>query len=128
MTMIEMICVCCILIVLDILCGVIGAAKNRELDSSVMRDGMYNKVGELLLLLTAAIIGNVLGLHPFDQLGIPPEVTSAVCVYIAGMELLSIIENICIINPELPFAKILYIFNIDEKVEDDVESNRASRE
>ena len=126
--MVEMFVGCCILILLDILCGVTAAARSRALDSSIMRDGLYNKVGELLLLSTATIVEFGLDIPPFDQLGIPPEVMGAVCAYIAVMELLSIIENICKINPELPFAKILYIFNLDDEGDDDVESKRASGE
>ena len=43
------------------------------------------------------------------------------------MELVSILENICKINPDLPFAKILMMFNIDVDTNEpnDVESETA---
>lgn len=116
------------LILFDILAGVIAAAKNRELDSSVMRDGMYNKLGEVLFLALSMACGFWLTQPPFASLGVPADVASVVAVYIAGMELLSIVENICKINPDIPIAKVLAIFNIDTEGADDVESGRASEE
>lgn len=116
------------LILFDILAGVIAAAKNRELDSSVMRDGMYNKLGEVLFLGLSMACGFWLTQPPFSSIGIPADVASVVAVYIAGMELLSIVENICKINPEIPIAKVLAIFNIDTDGSDDIKSGQASEE
>ncbi len=125
--MINICIVCGILIVMDIVCGVVGAARNRELCSSIMRDGMYNKFGEIMLLMIALIANECLAMPPFDGMGISPDIAYIVAIYIAGMELLSIIENICKINPELPFAKILMMFNLDVDVKGDdaVESETA---
>ena len=101
------------LILFDIVAGVVSAAKNHSLDSSVMRNGLFNKVGEILLLILGIFCNLILETYPFTQLGIPSEVTYAVAVYISGMEILSILENICKINPELPITKVLAIFNIE---------------
>lgn len=109
--MITMAAICCILILMDIVCGVVGAARNKELCSTIMREGLYNKFGELMLLVLAMFVNEVLMIAPFDTIGIPPEIAYSVAIYIATMELVSIIENICKINPELPFAKILLMFN-----------------
>lgn len=111
--MVNMATICCILILMDIVCGIVGAARNKELCSAIMRDGLYNKFGELMLLLLAIFINEVLLIAPFDKIGIPPEIAYAVAIYIAVMEIVSIIENICKINPELPFAKILLMFNLN---------------
>lgn len=105
--------ICGILILMDIVCGIVGAARNKELCSAIMRDGLYNKFGELMLLLLAIFVNEVLMLAPFDKIGIPPEIAYAVAIYIAVMEIISIIENICKINPNLPFAKILLMFNLN---------------
>lgn len=111
--MLTMAAICSILILMDIVCGIAGAARNKELCSSIMRDGLYNKFGELMLLLLAIFVHEVLVVAPFDKMGIPPEIAYAVAIYIAIMEIISIIENICKINPELPFAKILLMFNLN---------------
>lgn len=105
--------ICSILILMDVVCGIVGAARNKELCSSIMRDGLYNKFGEFMLLLLAIFINEVLLIAPFDKIGIPPEIAYAVAIYIAVMEIISILENICKINPNLPFAKILLMFNLN---------------
>ena len=111
--MVTMAAICSILILMDIVCGIVGAARSKELCSAIMRDGLYNKLGELMLLLLAIFINEVLSIAPFDKIGIPPEIAYAVAIYIAVMEIISIIENICKINPSLPFAKILLMFNLN---------------
>lgn len=125
--MINISIVCGILIIMDIVCGVVAALRNRELCSSIARDGMYNKIGEAMFLLIGIIANEILGMPPFDSLGISPDIAYIVAVYIAWMELVSILENICKINPELPFAKILKMFNIDvdTKEPNDLESETA---
>lgn len=111
--MINLSIVCGILIIMDIVCGTVAAMRNRELCSSIAREGMYNKIGEAMFLLIGIIANEILAIPPFDELGISPDIAYLVAVYIAWIELVSILENICKINPELPFAKILMMFNID---------------
>lgn len=125
--MINVSIVCGILIIMDIVCGTVAAMRNRELCSSIAREGMYNKIGEAMFLLSGIIANEILAMPPFDGLGISPDIAYLVAAYIAWMELVSILENICKINPELPFAKILMMFNIDvdTKEPNDVESETA---
>ena len=111
--MINVSIVCGILIIMDIVCGTVAAMRNKELCSSIAREGMYNKIGEAMFLLIGIIANEILAIPPFDGLGISPDIAYLVAAYIAWMELVSILENICKINPELPFAKILLMFNID---------------
>lgn len=125
--MIDVSIVCGILIIMDIVCGTVAAMRNKELCSSIAREGMYNKIGEAMFLLIAIIANEILAMPPFDGLGISPDIAYLVAAYIAWMELVSILENICKINPELPFAKILMMFNIDVDTEEPntVESETA---
>lgn len=125
--MINVSIVCGILIIMDIVCGTVAAMRNRELSSSIMREGMYNKFGEVMFLLMGIIANETLSVPPFDTLGISPDIAYIVAAYIAWMEVVSILENICKIDPELPFTKILMIFNIDvdTKEPDTVESETA---
>lgn len=125
--MINVSIVCGILIIMDIVCGTVAAMRNKELCSSIAREGMYNKIGEVMFLLIGIIANEILAIPPFDGLGISPNVAYLVAAYIAWMELVSILENICKINPELPFAKILMMFNIDVDTEEPnaVESETA---
>lgn len=125
--MINVSIVCGILIIMDIACGTIAAMRNKELCSSIAREGMYNKIGEAMFLFIGIIANEILAMPPFDGLGISPDIAYLVAAYIAWMELVSILENICKINPELPFAKILMMFNIDVDSEEPnaVESETA---
>lgn len=125
--MINVSIVCGILIIMDIVCGTVAAMRNKELCSSIAREGMYNKIGEAMFLLIAIIANEILAMPPFDGMGISPDIAYLVAAYIAWMELVSILENICKINPELPFAKILMMFNIDIDTEEPnaVESETA---
>lgn len=125
--MINVSIVCGILIIMDIVCGTVAAMRNKELCSSIAREGMYNKIGEAMFLLIGIIANEILAMPPFDGLGISPDIAYLVAAYIAWMELVSILENICKINPELPFVKILMMFNIDVDTEEPnaVESETA---
>lgn len=125
--MINLSIVCGILIIMDIVCGVVAALRNRELCSYIAREGMYNKIGEVMFLFIGIIANEILGIPPFDALGISPNIAYLVAAYIAWAELVSILENICKINPDLPFAKILMMFNIDVdgKEQDTVELETA---
>lgn len=128
--MLTVAAIVCTFIVLDIIAGVVAAIKNMMLSSSVMREGLYNKLGEVLLLMVSMFVALILDVYPFTQLGIPPEVMYLVALYITLMELISILENICKLNPNLPIAKILAIFDIevDGSGDDDVESKQAPGE
>lgn len=110
---------CLVLILFDVLTGITAAVKNKELCSTSMREGLYNKIGEVLLLVLAAVCSCLMEAEPISSLGVPANVMDAVGVYIAGMELLSIVENICKIAPDLPLAKVLYIFNIKSQKKND---------
>lgn len=125
--MINLSIVCGVLIIMDIVCGTVAAMRNKELCSYILRDGMYNKIGEAMFLFIGIIANEILGIPPFDGLGISPDIAYLVAAYIAWMELVSILENICKINPDLPFRKILMMFNIDvdNKEPNDVESETA---
>lgn len=120
----------CAFVLLDVVSGLAAAIKNKELSSSVMHEGLYNKLGEVMLLIVAMFVASILEVYPFTELGIPPEVMYLVALYITLMELISILENICKLNPTLPIAKILAIFDIkvDGSGTDDVESKQAPGE
>lgn len=90
---------------MDVVSGMIKAFFTTGFDSSVMRQGFYHKLGEVLAvgLLAAAdfylpIVGVIVDVS-FSAIG---------CTYFVLMEIGSIIENIGTINPELagPLTKI----------------------
>lgn len=85
-------------IALDIITGLIGAIKNKNYKSSVMREGLFHKCGEIL-----AIIFSYGCEYAFPVVGIDVSlpIAKSIMVYIMIMETGSILENISIISPEL---------------------------
>lgn len=128
--MANVIAICGALILLDVVSGVLAAVKNNELSSSKMRNGLFNKAGELLLLGLSWFLNFMANVPPLDQMGIPSEVLYSIGAYIGVMEIVSVVENVCKMNPDLPFARILEIFNIpvDETRSHMVKSESAPEE
>lgn len=94
------------LAVSDFVTGMIKGYVSGKLNSTKMRRGGLNKIGEIIVMATACglEIGiNALGKY-YDSpelAGITGAVTAvAVFVYIAVMELISILENYAEINSE----------------------------
>lgn len=104
-----------VLMVLDILTGFGGAAKDKTIESGKMREGLWHKVGFFGLIGLAAVweIGSVwLNAEVADIGAAVPQIPAvgAVCTFIAATEVVSILENLCVLNPaiaELPVIKRL---------------------
>lgn len=90
---------------LDILTGIAKAFATTGFDSSIMRQGFFHKLGEIFAVALAMVAD--IGL---PEIGVPLDVqlSSVCCVYLALMEIGSIVENIGAINPDLvgPLNKI----------------------
>ena len=70
----------------DILTGLIQAGVNNNYNSSVMRNGLYRKLGELACVVLAYVVSVAIIL--------PVNITACVSVYIVVMELISVLENL----------------------------------
>lgn len=89
----------------DVVSGMVKAFSTTGFDSSVMRQGFYHKLGEVLAvgLLEAADF-----YLPIVGVSVNVSFSAIGCAYFVLMEIGSIIENIGTINPELagPLTKI----------------------
>lgn len=94
-----------VFILLDVVSGLLKAFATTGFDSSVMRQGFFHKLGELLSVALCVVVDGSL-----PRLGIPVDVnfSAACCIYLTIMEIGSVLENIGVINPELrkPLSKI----------------------
>lgn len=102
----------------DVLTGFAKAAYKRNLNSPSMRDGLWHKSGTILLEAFAFICAGI----PDHITGLPAELDMiylGVSVYIIVMEIISILENICEINPNLNIAKLLEIYGLGDKKDED---------
>lgn len=100
-----------VFILLDIITGLIKAIATGTYSSSVMRQGLFHKLGEIICLFFGVFVDYAL---PSLGVVLPFHVSSAIIIYIAIMETGSIIENIGMINPDLG----KYLTGIFEKIKD----------
>ena len=85
-------------ILLDIITGMWNAIKQKKFESSAMREGLFHKSGSVLCVVFGVLVDYAQSL--FD-IGVNVPVATMFCLYIISMEITSIIENICQINPEI---------------------------
>lgn len=111
-----------ILMALDIVFGLANAIAKGEYESRKMREGIAHKCAELGFILVgiiadATIIGGV-------DIGFSAPVLVTVCVYLAVMEIGSLLETFAKMNPQLaksPLFKLLasVVPEHEEEGEDD---------
>lgn len=107
-----------VMMCLDVMFGYVGAIRKGTLNSTVMREGLWNKTLEMLII--AAGFGAQFCISVFGkaQLGFEVDipVSTGICAYICVYELTSIIENIGKFSPKIG-EKFIEILGIDpEKV------------
>lgn len=95
-------------ILLDMLTGLFKAFKEKAYTSSIMREGLFHKVGSLLCIVFGLLVDYAQSLI---DLGVSIPVATSICAYIILMEIGSIIENICKINPEILPEKLQQYFS-----------------
>lgn len=85
-------------IAFDIATGFLKAIKNKCLNSSVLRNGLFHKLAEIF-----AVCGSwgLVYASKILNFGIDIPLVGAVTLYICIMEMVSIIENLCELNPNL---------------------------
>ena len=94
-------------IMLDLLTGIFKAFMRKEYTSSIMREGLYHKAGSVLCVLFGVLVDYA---QTIIDLGITVPIATAICAYIILMEIGSIIENVCLINPEIMPDKLKSYF------------------
>ena len=101
------------LAIADFITGIIKAYITRKLSSSKMRKGGLNKIAEIIIMTAACgleigikALGHYYGEKPEQLTQIAGTLAAiAVFAYIVIMEMLSMLENYCVINPNALWAK-----------------------
>lgn len=94
-------------IVLDVASGLLQAIKNGDLSSEKMRVGLWHKCGFLGLIVLGIYVQWVEGFADVSAyLGFDFPSANAVCLYIIVTEIISIIENLKKISPEIDIPSI----------------------
>lgn len=95
----------------DLISGIALAVKEKDLQSSKLRDGIFKKAGFLLCYTLAILIdtqGSYIGLK------LEVEILPIIVSYAVLTEIVSIIENISRLNPELLPDKLLEMFHVKQ--------------
>lgn len=87
----------------------ISACKNKNIQSSKLRDGLFKKIGFILCYFIAWLV-DIEGATIGFNLGI--DILPIIILYVCSTELVSILENISKINNELLPEKLLELFHI----------------
>ena len=101
---------------LDLITGIITALKNKDIQSSKLRDGLFKKVGFILCYFVAWLIDTEGSLIGF-QLVTP--ILPIIILYVCTTELVSILENICKINTDILPEKLMELFHISDVKKED---------
>lgn len=94
---------------MDLITGIASAVKEKDLESSKLRDGLFKKTGFLFCYVLAILIDNN---GTYIGLNISVEILPIVVLYVVTTEIVSIIENICRLNSDLLPDKLLDMFHV----------------
>lgn len=109
-----------ILMSLDVATGFINAWAKNEIKSSVMRQGLARKFGELVILGIGQLF--------FFGVGLPKYCVGFVSFYIILMELISICENLDKLGVPIPKFIKKVLNNAEKKIDDLGKENDTSDE
>ena len=93
---------------MDLITGIASAVKEKVLESSKLRDGLFKKMGFLFCYVLAILIDNN---GVYIGLNINVKILPIVVLYVVTTEIVSIIENICRLNSDLLPEKLLDMFH-----------------
>lgn len=99
-----------ILMALDVATGFINAWAKNEVKSSVMRQGLARKFGELVIIAIGQLF--------FFGAGLPKYCVSFISFYIILMELVSIAENLDKLGVPIPKFMKKVLSNAEKKIEE----------
>lgn len=97
---------------LDLITGLVGALRNGEhIKSNELRDGLFKKVG-FIFCYTLGIAINYA--ETFLTLPFAVDLVPVICTYAIITEVVSIIENISKINPDILPEKLKELIGYNE--------------
>lgn len=99
-----------VLMALDIITGFVNAWSKNDIKSSVMRQGLARKFGELVVIAIGQLF--------FYGVGLPKYVVAGVSTYIILMELISICENLKKLGVPIPKFIDRALANAEKQVEE----------
>ena len=83
---------------MDVVTGLLQAVKNRDVNSTKFRDGLFKKTGTIAVMAFGWLIDFA---QKFVDLGFNVPIAITLCIAVIVMESISILENIGNLNPDL---------------------------
>lgn len=101
-----------LMMAMDMLTGFAGALKTGEVMSGKMREGLWHKAGFAGLVVLAAVweVGSAWLNAEVSGMGVTvPSIPAvgAVCTFVVATEAVSILENLCVLNPDIASLPII---------------------
>lgn len=107
----ALVVIACVFMVLDLITGFCAAVKNHEVQSTKMKQGLWHKCGFLLAIVFGVMCEYAMS---YVDLGFTMPIQVAVCTFIIIIEVMSILENLGKLSPELAASGFLKIFKSDK--------------
>ncbi len=96
---------------IDVATGIISAIKSKDIKSAKLRDGLFKKIGFIICYLVAWLVdtqGKYIGFH------VDVAILPIIILYVCTTELVSILENISKINPDILPEKLMELFHVSD--------------
>lgn len=99
-------------IVFDFVSGFVQAVANKNVQSEKLRQGLFHKCGFVFAIVFGVLCEWAMS---FVDLGFQVPIALTICVYIILTEIMSVLENLGKLSPELASSGFMSIFKRDEK-------------
>lgn len=99
MTNVYIIAITCAFMLADIVSGFLKAWRAHDLQSRALRDGLFHKAAFLGVIGLAQLTELAADKIPQIELRLP--ITGAICAYVILTEIVSVLENLRDINPDI---------------------------
>lgn len=99
MTNLTVIGITCVFMFADIVSGFLKAWKMHDIKSRALRDGLFHKAAFLATIGLAQLTELAADRIPEIELNLP--ITGGICGYVILTELVSVLENLRDINPDI---------------------------
>lgn len=100
--------------VIDVFTGVLKAVKNKELNSTKAREGIYKKASFILFIAFGYLADYAM--H-YVNMGFSLPAATTICTLIIVTEAISVLENLGQINPDLVKLVAPFLSALNKKAE-----------
>lgn len=98
----------------DVITGVIKAIKNKELNSTKAREGMYKKASFIVFIAFGYLADYSMS---YIDMGINFPAAATICALVVVTEAISVLENLGAINPEIVKLVAPFLSALQDKQE-----------